>query len=301
MNTLKAIVARGSVPAPVFPLDHFQRRVLDNLHLEFFLERCRVLIRPDLRYFTTGESTREEEALLQALLEDQRDLLGDLKLYLLYNFSLYSSLLETNSYYISVNDHLLISRFLGFRSLPGCCEVKLYTLRPQDLPANYEDKIYLGRDLLSLDTPRREHLGLGYIRDSLGEQVQKLRARVESRASDAEKAALGPDSLKELDELVEEFCEKSQAILECYPRDMSADSLAPEVLLEVNRVFRDLKHVLFDMEESLREMEKKMFESRAPRAVRYVTKLRKDVSNDINYIMLKVNGRISDFVNQIRI
>jgi hypothetical protein len=36
-------------------------------------------------------------------------------------------------------------------------------------------------------------------------------------------------------------------------------------------------------------------------AARYVTKLRKDLTNDINYIMVKVNGRISDAVNGIRV
>jgi hypothetical protein len=36
-------------------------------------------------------------------------------------------------------------------------------------------------------------------------------------------------------------------------------------------------------------------------AARYVTKLRKDLTNDINYIMVKVNGRISDAVNGIHV
>lgn len=36
-------------------------------------------------------------------------------------------------------------------------------------------------------------------------------------------------------------------------------------------------------------------------AARYVTKLRKDLVNDINYVMLKVNGRINDAVNGIHI
>ena len=36
-------------------------------------------------------------------------------------------------------------------------------------------------------------------------------------------------------------------------------------------------------------------------AARYVTKMRKDLTNDINYIMVKVNGRISDSINAIRL
>jgi hypothetical protein len=36
-------------------------------------------------------------------------------------------------------------------------------------------------------------------------------------------------------------------------------------------------------------------------AARYVTKLRKDLTNGVNYVMMKVNGRISDAVNGIHI
>ena len=36
-------------------------------------------------------------------------------------------------------------------------------------------------------------------------------------------------------------------------------------------------------------------------AARYVTKLRKDVSNSEIYILLKINGRISDAVNGMRL
>jgi hypothetical protein len=68
----------------------------------------------------------------------------------------------------------------------------------------------------------------------------------------------------------------------------------------MNSRFRELKHLLIEADDVLRETEERLFES-APHAARYVTKFRKDVTNDVNYIMLKVNGRISDAVNGIRI
>jgi hypothetical protein len=34
---------------------------------------------------------------------------------------------------------------------------------------------------------------------------------------------------------------------------------------------------------------------------RYVTKLRKDLANDVDYLMSKVNGRISDSVNAVHL
>ena len=58
--------------------------------------------------------------------------------------------------------------------------------------------------------------------------------------------------------------------------------------------------VLIEMDGVLSEMEQELFEQ-AKDAARYVTKLRKDVTNDINYIMMKVNGRISDSINAIRL
>jgi hypothetical protein len=61
-----------------------------------------------------------------------------------------------------------------------------------------------------------------------------------------------------------------------------------------------MKHVLSDAEIVVRGMEEGMLEMGSD-AARYVTKLRKDLTNDVNYIMLKVNGRISDSVNGIHI
>jgi hypothetical protein len=72
------------------------------------------------------------------------------------------------------------------------------------------------------------------------------------------------------------------------------------VLLEVNRAFREMKHVLAEAETVARELEERLLAAGSG-AARYVTKLRKDLANDVNFIMLKVNGRISDAVNGIRI
>jgi hypothetical protein len=72
------------------------------------------------------------------------------------------------------------------------------------------------------------------------------------------------------------------------------------VLLEMNQRFRELKHRLVEADAILQDMEKLLF-AKAPHAARYVTKLLKDVTNNVNYIMLKVNGRITDAVNGIRL
>jgi hypothetical protein len=300
MDSLNAIVSQDRIEVPSFALDRFQNEVLKQLHLEFFFSKCRVLITPHYRFETTGESSAGEEALLRTILGERQELLSQLKLYLLYNLSLYSALLETNSYFIAANDHLLISRFVEFRSHPGFYEVKLYTLPREDLIAHYSDKIYLGRDFISLDSPRRDHFGLRHMVDSLSQQLPKLKARIEKHAPRKLAAALERELLKDLGEMLSELTQRSAAILGGFPPVISTRTLERAQLLDANSRFRDLKHLLSETDETLREMEERLLEE-APHAARYVTKLRKDVGNDVNYLMIKVNGRISDAVNGIRI
>jgi len=297
MQTLSALVDREAFEVPGFALDHFQRKVREGLHLEFFLARGRLILTPHLAPLTTSEASPVEGETVRAILNEKQDRLEQLKLYLLYNLSLYSALLETNSHHIAVNENRVISRFLPYE--PGVCEVKVYTQAPGNPVERYGDRIYLGRDCLPLDSPRRPHLGLGYLRRSLPEQVAKLKARLARHATAAERALLGEQAIADLEELAEEFCQKADRLIQAYPPEISSAVLAPDTLLEVNRDFRELKHVLSDAEVVVREMEERLLAT-SSEAARYVTKLRKDLANDVNYILMKVNGRISDAVNGIQ-
>lgn len=297
MQSLNNILRETSLDVPEVHFDHFQGRVLEELHLEFFFVRCRVLITPAFRYVTTGDADPGEIAHLENILSQQQGLLGQLKRYLMYGLTLYSAVLEANSYHVAVNDHLLIARFVGLRD---AFEVKLYTLRPDDLPARYNDKIYLGRDVLRLDRLERDHFGLRDIRRVLREQTEKLRRRLEEHVPKRLRAKLERDYLGDLQELVEDFSKDTSRVLKDFPPAFPGDELDGRTLLELNGRFRELKHRLVEADELLGEMEKALFED-APHAARYVTKLRKDVSNSESYILLKVNGRITDAVNGIRL
>jgi hypothetical protein len=106
--------------------------------------------------------------------------------------------------------------------------------------------------------------------------------------------------VEDLEEMVEELAQKADAVLGAYPPEISSRALPAGTLLEVNRAFREVKHVLSDAEIVARELEEGMLRE-GSHAARYVTKLRKDLTNDINYIMVKVSGRITDAVNGIRV
>ena len=68
----------------------------------------------------------------------------------------------------------------------------------------------------------------------------------------------------------------------------------------MSREFRDLKHVLCDAELVVRDLEESLLAAGSHTA-RYVTKLRRDLSNDVDYLMSRVNGRILDSVNAVRL
>jgi hypothetical protein len=298
METLGALVERERFLVPELTLDHFQRSVRDALHLEFFLSRGRLLFTPHLAPLTTAGASPGEEAAIAAILEDKQELLDQLKLYLLYDLSMYSALLETNSYLLAVNEHRLIARFLPYE--PGACEVKLYTLPPGDPLGRYGDRIYLGRDRLLLDSLARPHLGLDYLRRSIPQQVAKLEARIGKLARAAEAALFADEFRPDLEELVGDFAERADRLLQGYPPEIASATLGRERLLEVNGEFREIKHVLAEAESVVKELEARLLGAGSD-AARYATKLGKDLTNDVNYIMMKVNGRISDAVNGLRI
>lgn len=301
MERLKKISEMEMIRIPRFTPDYFQEQIMLNLHLEFFFEKSRVLVTPDFDILTTGETTPRELDEFAALLESRRDKIVNLKEYLIYQLAIYSSLLESNSYYISLNNHLIISRFVDVPDHPNDYEVKLYTIARSDLPHNYRDKIYIGRDFISLTRMHRDHFDLKHIRNSLSEQLDKLRSRFKVYLPEKEWAELEPEFVDEFAELLIDFREEADEILESFPVDISPRSLDHDRLVDVNRRFRELKHILIEMEESARELETMMFDRNLSRAVRYATKFRKDLTNYSNYFMLKINGRLTDAVNGIHV
>jgi len=298
VQTLATLVEHGPIVVPELALDDFQKRVWEGLHLEFFLAGGRLILTPHFAPLTTAEASPDELERLETILEEKQDELEQLKRHLLYDLSMYSALLETNSYHLAVNDHRVIARFLPYE--PRAFEVKLYTQPPGDPIERYGDRIYLGRDRLPLDSSERPHLGLGYLRRSVPEQVEKLRTRVARHAAPQLLALFEQEFEGDLAELAVDFAGRADEVLAAFPAEISSSSLSRERLLELNRAFREIKHVLAEAESVVRELEERLLSARSD-AARYATKLRKDLTNDVNFIMMKVNGRISDAVNGIRI
>jgi hypothetical protein len=299
MQSLKRIVAMKPMEVPHFQLDRFQESVLANLYLEFFFEACRVLIAPDLSYLVTGEADPEETRELDELLDRHYEDLMIWRRYIMVNLALFSSLLETNSYYLAVTHNLLISRFV---EVPGRSDefvLKLYTIDRADLPARYKDKIYLGRDHINMQSMRRSHFGLLNIREEIGEQLAKLRERLLRLVPEIETELFRREYLADLEETVDEFGRATDAFVHSFPGDTFTHNVEVPRLLDASTGFRNLKHILVELEDTLREMERTLLQEGHPKGAAYVIKWRRDITNAINFIMCKVNGRISNVVNRV--
>lgn len=299
MESLKRLAAMDPLELPDFRLDPFQEAILAHLHLEFFLPRCRAIITPRTTFFPTGEVEPEEAAELTAFLAGRRDQVGRWRRYVLVNLALFTALLETNSYYLTLNDHLLICRFVAVPGRPDEYQLKLYTIAPRDLPARYNDKIYLGRDMVSMRTLHREHFGLPDIRLSVEEQVGKLRVRLLRMVPEEESEVFRREYLDDLQETASELGARVDELVRAFPGHALSHGDDITALLEASSRFRQVKHLLIEMEDSLGEMERTLLGERHPRGARYVTRLRRDVQNYVNFIMCKVNGRISNVVNRV--
>ncbi|MCX7809670.1 MAG: hypothetical protein N2247_02055 [Leptospiraceae bacterium] len=285
---------------PHFHLDGFQKNILDNLHLEFFLEKSRVIITPDFQFYLTGDTQEKEIIEVEKLLKE-KDFLNKLKDFIIYNLALYSALIETNSYYIENNQNLILCRFVPEANHRDQFELKVYTIHPDELPQNYKDKIYLGRDFVSIKTLTRKYLGILSIANSIKEQIKKLEKRLIEYIPKEIYSEIQSEYIDEIKELILEMLDSTEEINKSAPEEISHKTLKEHQLIEVNTIFRNIKHILMDIEETTKEMEDKLFQLNLLKASKYVIKFKKDIINYIHYILIKINGRISDSVNKIHI
>ncbi|MCS7205285.1 MAG: hypothetical protein NZ853_06270 [Leptospiraceae bacterium] len=285
-----------------FHLDQFQKFILENIHLEFFLKKGRMILTPDYQvYFVSNEDISDEEyAQIESLKKEHR-FLSKLKEYIIYNLAIYSALIETNSYFIENNNYLLICRFVPEANHKNHFELKVYTIHPDELPHNYKDKLYLGRDFVNVQSFTRKYLGILSIKNSLKEQLKKLENRLRAYTTKEIFSEIESEYTNEIKELISEIEEYVNVITSDYPEEISKKTIPENKLIQVNEIFREIKHVLIDIEDSIKELEDKLLESNLLKAAKYVIKFRKDIMNYTNYIIIKINGRISDAVNHIHL
>ena len=201
MRSLKQILVLEKFPELNFQPDFFQKSIEKNLYLEFFFSKTRALIYPDFKVVPMGPVAPEEEGEFTKLVKEGEEKLKNLRTQILYQLSLYSSLLETNSYYICLNNYLVICRFVSIEGKDAEYEIKLYTISPPALSGNYKEKLFLGRDLLSLSKIPRDYFGFPNIINFLSEQVKRLGQRCKDSLARKKFNETKSEYLDEIEEL----------------------------------------------------------------------------------------------------
>ncbi len=287
--SIQNIDKKSLPPLRKIHLDTFQKNILKNLHLELGLGDELLLISPNFHVL----SPNSQKAKAEELLSPKVDLLEWIRNYLIENMIFYTAIIENNSYFIEQNSFLVIAR-LRQREKDNSFEVKYYSHDPSELSSYYKDKLYIGRDFVDLFNFERPHFGVECFIDSLRTQLNVLFEKANEKLKDKGGYL---DYLQELDELVEELEDKAKRTIPSIPTFFNPDDTDKKTLNEIESRYRSLQHLLIEVRDELSEFEGRLRFDEENQFVKYVTKYKKDISNLILYLNLKVISRLTYKIN----
>jgi hypothetical protein len=166
-------------------------------------------------------------------------------------------------------------------------EIKFYTHSPRELLTNYQDKIYIGRDFIDLFQFKRKYLGAKDLILSCKEQYDVLLDKAEEKLK---KPLVYKSFFQEIKEYVNELSTESLEILQSLPPYLDFDKLSGEDLIDINSQYRTINHYMIELRDEVAEFENLLRFKKEMDFVRYVTKYKKDLANDISYFNIKING-----------
>ncbi|MBN2198263.1 MAG: hypothetical protein JW747_00265 [Candidatus Aminicenantes bacterium] len=288
MNELEELAKVDVKALPALPshlLDDLHQKVLKNLHLELGSGPILYMLSPSYSVL----NPRASEAVGD-LIAKIGPILDFLKEAIVQNLAAYSVLLDVNSYFIEQNSHLVLARLRERDSGGRRFEIKFYTHAPMELLSHYEDKIYIGRDFLDLFAFPRKYFGL---RDLLASLKAKAGTLIENAQPKLKSPLEYASFLQEIQESVNELESESAFILDSLPPQIDFKKIGGKELIEINAQYRTINHYLIELNDELGEFENLLRYKQETDFVRYVTKYKKDVTNLISYINIKVNGLLA--------
>jgi hypothetical protein len=269
---------------PLQPMlyDDLHQNVLKNLHLELGSGPVLYLISPSYSVLNTmpGEVVIE-------FLNKKENLLNYLKEYVIQNLAIYTVILEMSSYFIEQNNYLVLARFREKSSDGRKFEIKFYTHEPKELLSNYNDKIYIGRDFIDLYNFKRKYWGVKDFIISIKEQYDRLLDKAEARIKNPMEYK---SFFQEIKESINETYTESLLILQSLPPYPELDKMSGKELIEINSQYREITHFLVELRDEVDEFENLLRYKKEADFVRYVTKFKKDLTNLISYLNIKING-----------
>jgi len=267
-------------------LDDLHQNALSHLYLELGIGPVLYLLSPS---YTVINPTPNEA--ISDFIQKQENILNYLKEYIVQNLTVYSVLLDVNSYFIEQNNFLVLARLRESDSDGRRYEIKFYTHSPRELMTHYQDKIYIGRDFIDLFQFKRKYLGVKELIISCKEQYDILLDKAEEKLK---KPLVYKSFFQEIKEYVNELSTESMQILQSLPPYLDFGKLSGDDLIDINAQYRTIKHYLIELRDEVAEFENLLRFKKEMGFVRYVTKYKKDLANDISYFNIKINGRLQD-------
>jgi hypothetical protein len=271
--------------------DDLHQKVLKNLYLE--LGSGQVLYLLSFSYNVINPSPNE---VIDELITKRTEVLNFIKEYICRNLTVYSVLLDVNSYFIEQNNFLLLARLRERDSGGRRYEIKYYTHSPLEVVKNYKDKIYIGRDFIDLFQFKRKYFGIKEFITSLKDQNGVLLERAEQKMRRPVKYK---SFFQEISEYVNELHTESFDTLQSLPPYLDMDKLSGNDLIDINAQYRSINHYLIELRDEVEEFENLLFKSEVS-YVRYVTKYKKDIANLISYFNIKINGSLSERIYHLK-
>lgn len=288
MNEVEELLkldARNLPELQPFLYDNLHQGVLKNLYIELGTGPVLYLLSPS--YTVLNPSPND---VIDELITKKTDILNYLKEYLLQNLTIYSVLLDVNSYFIEQNNFLVLARLRERDSDGRRYEIKFYTHSPREIMRNYKDKIYIGRDFIDLFQFQRKYFGLKDLILSLKDQNEILLEKAEEKLT---KPVKYKSFFQEINEYVNEVHNECFLILQPLPPYLDLEKLSVNDLVDINAQYRTINHFLIELKDEVAEFENVLFKSEIGFA-RYVTKYKKDLTNLISYFNIKINGTLTE-------
>ncbi len=267
-------------------LDDLHQKALNHLYLEVGTGPVLYLLSPS--YSVINPTPNET---ISDFIQKKETILNYLKEYIIQNLTIYSVLLDVNSYFIEQNNFLVLARLRERDSEGRRYEIKFYTHSPRELMTHYQDKIYIGRDFIDLFQFKRKYLGVKELIHSLKDQYDTLLDKAEEKLK---KPLEYKSFFQEIKEYVNELSSESLLILQSLPPYIDFNKLSGEDLIDINSQYRTINHYMIELNDEVAEFENLLRFKKEMDFVRYVTKYKKDLANNISYFNIKINGCLQE-------
>ncbi len=279
-------IEKEMLPEPEgFELDDFQSKVYHHMYFEIPIGNLFYLISPSLAIILPVEYSPG----LSEEIRKKEECFELLRRLLIESLIKFTAILEANSYYIEQNEYLVIARFSDQISLYKY-KINYYTHSPSELSNHYEDKLYIGHDYLYLKGERR-YYGLDDFIRALSSEYKRLEEKG--------RELLPASKMYEKTFMVEikDLIEETSSLWRQIKKDVDINTLPLEELKAYSNNLIELKHMLIELLEEVKEFEQKLRSDGDRHFVRYMTKYHKDVVNILHYINMKLLSRIQQRIN----